>query len=61
MINGQPVLDLLESVVIFENPCNLLLLLGLTPKPTDNGVGLTNYAPMSLPQRNGIDQSEDQD
>ena len=44
MINGQPVLDLLESVVNFENPCNFFLLLGLTPKPTDNGVGLTNYA-----------------
>ena len=43
MIEGQPVLELVESVKKFDNPCGLYVLFGTTPLPTDDGVEVSNY------------------
>ena len=43
LIDGHQVLELVESVKKFENPCGLYVLLGKTPRVTDDRVEVSNY------------------
>ena len=43
LIDGHRVLELVESVKKFENPCGLYVLLGKTPHVTDDRVEVSNY------------------
>jgi len=43
LIDGHQVLELVESVRKFDNPCGLYVLLGKTPRATDDGVEVSNY------------------
>jgi hypothetical protein len=43
LIDGHQVLELVESVKKFDNPCGLYVFLGKTPRTTDDGVEVSNY------------------
>ena len=43
LFDGQKVLELVESVRKFENPCGLYLFLGKSPRATDDGLEVSNY------------------
>ena len=43
LIDGIQVLELVESVRKFDNPCGLYVLFGKTPRATDDGVEVSNY------------------
>jgi hypothetical protein len=43
VINGYPVLELVESVKKFDNPYGLYVVVGKTPHSTDDGVEVSNY------------------
>jgi hypothetical protein len=43
VIDGHPVLNLVESVKKFDNPCGLYVVVGKTPGTADDGVEVSNY------------------
>ncbi len=43
VIDGHPVLELVESVKKFDNPCGVYVVVGKTLHTTDDGVEVSNY------------------
>ena len=43
VIDGHPVLKLVESIKKFDNPCGLYVVVGKTPHTIDDGVEVSNF------------------